>query len=136
GRGRVRPTSRSPRVRSRRALRYGPSTRPTSATFQDSRWQVPDVRPGRRAQAEAMRRLALIILLVPFLGPRLSRPTEVVPLAPPPGFDVPLESRPNDRAIGVFLVPLDAGEQLDLTRFDPGMRFDLDRDVIVGQVSG
>ena len=82
-----------------------------------------------------MRRLTLIILLVPFLGPRLSRPTEVVPLAPPPGFDVPIESRPNDRAIGVFLVPLDAGEQLDLTRFDAGVRFDLDGDGIVEQVS-
>jgi hypothetical protein len=34
-----------------------------------------------------------------------------------------------------FLVPLDAGEQLDLTRFDAGVRFDLDGDGIVEQVS-
>jgi len=82
-----------------------------------------------------VRRLALIILLVPLLGPRVSRLTDPVPPAPPPGFAVALESRPNDRAIGVFLVPLDAGEQLDFTSFDAGVRFDLDGDGIAEQVS-
>src|SRR4030095_6711193 len=82
-----------------------------------------------------MRRLTLIILLVPLLGPRLSKPTESVPLPPPPGFAVPLESRPNDRALGVFLVPLASSDQLPFTRFDAGVRFVLDGDGIVDQVS-
>lgn len=82
-----------------------------------------------------MRRLTLIVLLVPLLGPRLARPPESAPPSPPPGFAEPLESPRKNPAIGVFLVPLDSREQLHLTSSDAGVRFDLDGDGIVDRVS-
>jgi len=83
-----------------------------------------------------MRRLILIVLLVPLLGPPIARQPESRPPLPPSGFASALESRSNDRAaIGVFLVPLEPGEPLHLTATHAGVWFDLDGDGIVDQVS-
>src|SRR4051812_5189682 len=75
-----------------------------------------------------MRRLVLIVLLVPFLGPRLNKPGTIAPPpAAPPAFSLSGDVGTDTRQSSVLLLPLTApAEEFQLTDAAHGVRFDID----------
>jgi hypothetical protein len=77
-----------------------------------------------------MRRLVLIVLLVPFLGPRLNKPGAIAPPpAAPPAFSLSGDVGTDARQSSVLLLPLTPrAEEFQLTDAAHGVRFDIDGD--------
>src|SRR3954470_21154364 len=77
-----------------------------------------------------MRRLMLIVLLVPFLGPRLNKPGTIAPPpAAPPAFSLSGDVGTDARQSSVLRLPLTAGaEEFQLTDAAHGVPSDIDGD--------
>jgi len=77
-----------------------------------------------------MRRLVLIVLLVPFLGPRLDKPGTIAPPpAAPPAFSLTGDAPTDTRRPSVLLFPMTPrAEEFQLTDAAHGVRFDIDGD--------